>query len=155
MEQFSPQSGRSTMLAPYRQTLIGLAMLLFIFVVFWFMGQRKTAQVNESIDTSTYQIVTLDSGRSYFGKLSGLDEEYILLANAFFLKANEPQLDENGEAIEPEEGDLPFTLQRIGNQVYEPTDDVYLKSEHVLSWQNLNKDSSVVTAINEYLETKE
>ncbi len=134
---------------------VGVAVALCILFVVGFLVWSQ--RVNATIDTSTYQIVSLDSGRSYFGSLKDLDKEYVLLENAFFLKANNPEVDKSGNVVEPDPDaeELPFSLQRVGNQVHQGDDDLYIRADHVLSWQNLEIDSPVVTAIDEYLESKE
>jgi hypothetical protein len=112
----------------------------------------RARQADKDINTDTYQIVTLTSGRSYFGKLSGLGNEYASIENTFYLQAKTPQVDESGNAIEnPADDGLPFTLQPIRNQVYQPEAPMSIRASDISNWQNLSKDSAVAKAIDEYL----
>lgn len=144
----------SPLLRPVGMVVGLIIVLCVLYVVFYVVKQQR---VNASVDAETYQIVTLDSGRSYFGSLNDLEKEYVLLENAFFLKANSPDVDAEGNVVEPstDEEELPFSLQRVGNQVHQGNDNLYIRADHIVSWQNLETDSPVVTAIDEYLASKE
>lgn len=134
--------------------IVALIVCIFFSALIFGMRWKK----NSEIDTRTYQIVTLDTGRSYFGSLRNLGHEYVLLEDAFFLKAKTPEGTEEQtqetDAAATNSDELPFTLSRIGNQLYQPVDDLFIRSETIASWQNLDEESPVVAAIEEYLGTK-
>lgn len=136
------------------KVLIGSFFIVLTFVLLFLRDSIARMSADSAIDTGSYQMVTLDTGRSYFGTLSGLGDDYATLENAFFLQAKTPELNEAGEVQPTPEGELPFVLQRVGNQVYEGSDDLSIKAEHIVSWQNLKEDSQVVQTIQEYIDKK-
>lgn len=132
-----------------RVALLPIVVIL-IGIGVWVYGQSFL--MDQAIDQTTYQIVTLNDGRSYFGKLKGLGREYVHLRGTFFLKVSAPEFSPEGE--EEPSSEEPFALQRMGTQLYGPEEDVYIHESQIVSWQNLREDSPVVTAIEEYQNTK-
>lgn len=131
--------------------VIGIVVLLGMIDLGFRTLDRKAS--NRQIDQETYQIVTLTSGRSYFGALEGLDREYAMLRDAFYIRASAPEPSESAEeAKEPEE--TPLALKRVGNEIYQATDDLSIRTDQILSWQNLEVDSPVVSAIDNFLESQ-
>ncbi len=130
-------------------TVVLLAALIFV------KSAYTTAAADKGINSDAYQVVTLKSGRSYFGKLSDLGKEYARIESTFYLQPKTPEVNESGEVITPEGDDeLPFTLQRIGNQVYGPEAEIFIRTDDISNWQNLSGDSPVAKAIDEYLSGK-
>lgn len=130
------------MIIGYKYSIIGstifFAVILVISLILW-------QQTDRAIDSSTYQVVMLDNGKTYFGRLSGLSRDYVLLQDVYFIK---PSWEE--EAVGEKAVETNIALQRIRNQLYEPVDDMYIRSDYIINWQNLRSDSQVVTAIQEF-----
>lgn len=139
----------------FRIGIFVACLLLIAFGLFWWLQNQKLqsqqdASVKQAIDPSTYQVVTLDNGKTYFGKLRFLNNDYVLLEDVYFLK---PSWEEEGTAETTEETTI--ALQHIRNQLYEPADDLYIRSEDITSWQNLQRESRIVKAIKESLSAEE
>lgn len=131
-----------------------VCLILFALALFWWLQNQQPQRqqdnsIQQAIDSSTYQVVTLDNGKTYFGKLRFLNNDYVLLEDVYFLKTS-------FEEEETEEADAGTTiaLQRIRNQLYEPADDLYIRAEDITSWQNLQRQSRIVQAIEESLSAE-
>lgn len=140
------------MIADYKYSIGVTVFFVVILGVVFARWQQTTGTIfpDRAIDSSTYQVVMLDNGKTYFGKLSGLGSEYVELKDVYFIKPSWEEAAEEGEEVETN-----IALQRIRNQLYEPVDDMSIRSDHIISWQNLREDSQVLEAIQEFLSSEE
>jgi hypothetical protein len=100
----------------------------------------------KQIDSSTYQIVYMASGRAYFGKLQNTNGAFLVLNNPYTAQDVAPS-----DASAPAGKQASTTLVKVSQQTYGPEDSMSLRGDQVLFWQNLRSDSKVVKAI----ETKQ
>lgn len=117
--------------------------IVAILVASWFMFGRGVSPKVPATDR--YQAVFLDNGQVFFGKLKNVDGEYLVLEEAYYTKkADVPEdaTDEQKAAIEAN-----VSLAKVGSEVYGPETTMSIRSEQVLFWQNLTKDSKVAQAI--------
>lgn len=85
------------------------------------------------IDSTTYQAVFLTNDQIYFGYLKSISSDYLILFDAYYVKVNESG---TGELIK---------LGRI--EPHAPRDEMIINQDHVLFWENLKPDSTVVQKI--------
>lgn len=137
---------------PFAQSFVA-AILLAVIVIGWQMLRVRTA--DQAIDHSTFQVITLTNGRTYFGSLEDLGKDYVVLKNAFFLQSTVASEDSAQAADTTSEDEAPVALQRMSSLMYRPQNDFYVRANEVISWQNLDKDSRVAEAIQEYFKTQE
>lgn len=104
--------------------LLGWAILTLIVM----FGQR--------IDTSSYQMVYLTNGQVIFGKLQNTSGGYLVIKNPYTLQAS-------GQTT----NDAPTSIVKMSDQIYGPQDSVAVRSDNIISWQNLRSDSKVSQAI--------
>lgn len=115
-------------------------------------------QFNKSIDRKTYQVVFLDNGESYFGKLSNIGFKTYKLENVYYLKQfpkqQETAADENTNIdtnanTNTSASDYEVRLIKLGEQeFYKPVNNMILTREHILYWENLQSSSEVMDFIN-------
>jgi hypothetical protein len=96
----------------------------------------------QRIDPSTYQIVYLNSGQVYFGKLQNTTGNYLVLHEPY-APQTVSQAQEEASGIQPS-----TTLVKVSQQQYGPQDVMSIHINNVLFWQNLRSDSKIVQAIN-------
>ncbi len=116
-------------------TPIALVLVLgFIAAWIWVLphGQR--------INHDVYQAVYLTNGQAYFGKLQNTGGEYLVLEAPYTVQNVQTDTKKKGHESQT-------TLLKVKDQVYGPDDSVAFRSESVLFWQNLRKDSKVQQAI--------
>lgn len=70
------------------------------------------------VDTSVFQAVFLNSGQTYFGKLTRQDSETFKLTTVYYLKDD-------------------TSLTRLGNEIHRPQDAIYIPVASVQFWENL------------------
>ena len=123
--------------------LIFVLVIIFIGVSLWQNGTvRNTIQLFKYKDS--YQGVFLTSGQAYFGKITEINNEYIIMENAFSIKVQQAQADEEGETSSE------IKLLSIEKEFYEPEDYMLIKKDSILFIEELKDSSQIVEAIENY-----
>lgn len=89
---------------------------------------------------STYQAIFLSNGQVYFGSISKISEDYVVLKNIYYLQANDSLQGTNAQS-------QPFSLVKLGKELHGPTDTMYINKSQILFYEDLRDDSSVVKTI--------
>lgn len=124
----------------YVKFLIALVLLLAVCGVIW-----KMAGTDNKPRADRYQAVFLDNGQVFFGKLKNTRGAYLKLDDAYYSKSQE--LPEDATAEQKAAVTNNVSLVQVGKEVYGPENNLNIKAEQVLFWQDLQKDSKVSKAI--------
>jgi len=121
-------------------TLLTIIIVVLIILLggagyFYFAKERINPDAN-------YHAVFLDNGQVYFGKLKSQDEKQISLTDVYYLQAKDIASDSATQ------GNL--ALIKLGSELHNPKDQVYINYQHVLYTQNLEGDSKIIQAIQGY-----
>lgn len=115
---------------------------------------EKTAHTSAGsyVQTDTIQAIFLTNGQVYFGRMTTLTSDLVILEDVFYPKAqsNEQSTDEDASADTiTEAGGV--ALRKLGkNEFHEPKDVLYIEPANVLYWENLEEESRVTKGILEY-----
>lgn len=112
-----------------RPLFLLLGVILVAAVIF------TVLRLNNGIESDTYQLVRLDNGESYIGRLSGLDDKYASLAMPLIYK--EPA---GGQAATDKNE---IQLLRVSSV----NGDLRIATDKIIYWGNLPKEGKVVNAI--------
>ena len=93
------------------------------------------------LDTGKYQIVTLTTGESFIGRLSGLNREYVVLENVYYQQNTAAQSD----TATPDNQQV--TVLRLSDSVAKPENTMRIAHDKVVHWENLSNDSKIIQAI--------
>lgn len=121
-----------------------IILLLNIIIGGWLAYRTLSATKN---DPSQYQAVFLNDGQVYFGKMHNLDSEYVKLSNVYYLQNQSENSALDPQNIENQSG---MELVALTSRVHGPEDDMFIKSDNILFFQNLKPDSRVSDAIRNY-----
>lgn len=147
----APQSGGSKQKKGLNLAKVGTVVLVALVTVLLLaviaglaFGQKGT--ISSEIQTDKYQAVFLNSsdGQVYFGKLTVLNKDYYKLEDIYYVRVQQVQPDKNSQAQQN------ISLAKLGSEIHGPQDVMYIRSEHVMFWENLKDDGQVVKAITEY-----
>src|SRR3989338_7134051 len=97
---------------------------------------------NPSPSTSDFWEVSLDTDQTFYGRLDPKTAdkgEYLKLTQAFYYQPGLTPVKEG-----------PIRLVKLGTELHQPQDLVYLNRSHVVAKQPLSADSKVVKAIEDY-----
>lgn len=122
--------------------LIVIAAMLKIGILNW--------QYNNVIDDNTYQVVFLDNGESYFGKLEGLGFKTYRLSNVYYLKyfPKTQQTQDASNTNANNNDDYELKLIRLGDQeFYKPNNEIIINKDKIIYWENLQSDSEIMNLL--------
>lgn len=105
----------------------------------WWWGQY----IANPIKRDTYQLVSLDTGEVYFGKLQNLSGEFVTLKRVY-TQARDQQTTAVADAANQQSG---VVLNRLSVSVAKPEDTMYIARDKIVHWENLQRDSKIVQAI--------
>lgn len=128
---------------PSRRQMImwGLGLLLIAALI---AGLHWYKQRNDlRIDPTKYQAIFLDNDQVFFGKLQGVDGNYLTLKDAYYVQGQ----NQNTAEAQPNNQQESTQLLKVSDTVYGPDDTMSIQSDKVLFWQNLKSDSKVSKAI--------
>lgn len=97
-------------------------------------------------DRNLHQSVFLTSGQFVFGHLHGVHSRYPYLTDVYYLNSQQQSsLDRFGQ---PGAAGQNFTVVKRGyNEIFAPTDKMYLLRESILYWENVGSDSLIARGI--------
>jgi hypothetical protein len=104
------------------------------------------------IDTSKYQSVFFTNGQVYFGKLHKLGGGYFSLTDIFYIQSKTPTT--TNDSANPQNAGTQSTadlqLIKLGDEVHGPSDEMVIRKEQILFFENLKKDGKVTQSITKY-----
>ena len=123
--------------------LLGVALLLVAVALY--AGLSSPGAESKQINTKQYQAVFLTNGQVYFGKITDLNNKYLVLKNVFYIENNA------SNASTTTNQNANYTLRKLGTtELHLPEDMMVVNRETVTFWENLKDTGQVVTKIGEY-----
>lgn len=117
-----------------RALLASLAIGLLVVAAYAGRGviARQPAAADQ-IDKAAYQVIFLNTGQAFYGKLTIADGDTYLLTDVFYLTN-----DDSGQ---------PTRLVRRGAEVFGPREPMVIGARQVLFFENLREDADLVKGI--------
>jgi len=112
--------------------LIVRLILLFALVFGGYVAISMTHKGN------VYSAVFLDNGQVYFGEIKKPLGAYTTLSNVYYFGRQNSGDDED------------VSLVKLGSELHGPTDNMEINRDHILFIEELEEDSRVMEAIQEY-----
>jgi hypothetical protein len=127
-----------------RLLVIGLAVIVGLAVL-WLVYTKINGSESREVNGDKYQAVFLTNNQVYFGKITDLNNEYIVLTDVFYI---ETPSQSQASATQSNQN---YTLRKLGtSELHSPEDKMVINREQVTFWENLKDSSQVVTKIKEY-----
>lgn len=133
-----------------RESLIIFIVISILAIGVIFLGVLTvnfSKQNTTSVPTPKgWTAVFLANGQVYFGKVSNLETDYVILKDIYYLKLND-------KSIQPEAKDLSkakIALIKLGKELHGPKDKMVINRDQVLFIEELNNDSRIVQSIEAY-----
>jgi hypothetical protein len=120
--------------------LFGTALLILALI-----GWLITSHDSESslVDSKKLQAVFLTNNQVYFGKVTSLNRNYLVLNDIYYL-----QQQSSGTNATASSGNI--QLIKLGCELHKPTDQMVVNRSEVEFWENLQSDGQVATAVKNY-----
>jgi hypothetical protein len=110
-------------------------LLLLVFCGLFIFGCDKPQSLNFTTD---YQVVVLDNGNAYFGKLSIPGKSFMLLKDVYYIQT---QINQETKA-------QTNTLIKRGKELHAP-ESMYINTRHIIMIEPVSPDSQVAKLIKE------
>jgi hypothetical protein len=120
--------------------LLVLAIVLGVSGAYKFMGGGV-------MSGNGYYAVFLDNNQVYFGNLSHKKSAYVVLEDVYYLRVTQV-LQKNDQGQDVAVPDI--NLIKLGTELHKPVDKMEIQQDHILFIEELQKDSSILQAIDKY-----
>lgn len=128
-----------------KKVLFGLVGLVIVVGLFWWFIGRNIG-IPSYVETGKYQVVCLQSGECYFGKITKADSEIVQLTKVFYVQKT------TSTDAASTTSDNNLQLIKLGNEVHGPEDMMVINRSQVLYIENLKSDGKVTQTINTYYQ---
>lgn len=119
---------------------VALALLVTVIIItFAAIGIINVMWATPRLDSSRFQVVFLDDGKVFFGKLKNTPGAYITLEEAYYTRTTQST---DGKTSADQ-----TALVKVGSESYGPDNSLQIARAKILFWQNLRDDSDVTRAI--------
>jgi len=124
--------------------LIFVLVIIFIGTSMWQSGSvRNIIQSFKYKDS--YQVVFLTNGQAYFGNITEITNEYIILKDPYSIKVQQAQAGEEGQSTGSE-----IKLLSIKDEFYEPEGYMLIEKSGILLIEELQDSSQIINIIENY-----
>jgi len=144
----SSRARRKTIL--WTAIILIMAMILLIVFNFLFSSNTSFSRLLNWSDPNKYQAIFLSNGQVYFGKVTDVNIQTLVLEDIYYLRMSQAL---QASSSEEEAGPVPtdnFSLIKLGNEIHGPENRMNINLDHILFIENLGSNSKVVEAISEY-----
>jgi len=142
MQDIRPASrGRRTwrQLGRHQKIVAGLLLVALVAAagLFWWLEHRS----DQPIKTGQYQVVFLQTGQVFIGKLQNTHGQYLMMKDVYYTRRPVDASTDKTTITQPTQ------LTPVIKESYAPEDSMAIRADQVMFWQNLTADSPVVKAL--------
>ncbi|MEX0934544.1 MAG: hypothetical protein WDZ42_01965 [Candidatus Saccharimonadales bacterium] len=125
-----------------------LAVITAVFAAIALLGAimasafMQRTGLQDYVKADQYQAVFLSNGQVYFGNITHIDSELVILRDIFYLNVDQDLQDIDDETS--------VSLTKLGSELHGPEDVMFISASDVIFWENIKDDSMVVQAITQY-----
>ena len=147
-----PASGAKRNQTRLQKIVLIVLVVLVIAGAGAFAWMQKANSSSSYIQTDKYQALFLTNSQVYFGKLQRLNDGSYRLTDVYYIQSNEQTNPTSQEASDPakDQSNKQPTLVKLGDELHGPTDEIIIRDNQVLFWENLKPDAKVSKAIEAY-----
>jgi hypothetical protein len=117
--------------------LIGAALALFM--------SYRPANEGDLVDSSKLQAVFLTNDQVYFGKITTINQKYLVLTKIYYLQTSSASNTSKSSSSSNN-----ISLVKLGCELHKPQDRMVIQQEQVSFWENLQTDGQVAKAVKSY-----
>ncbi len=129
---------------------IVIVMSIIIAIIGVFIVWQRSHSSTSYIQSDKYQALFLTNNQVYFGKLQRLNDSSYRLTDVYYVQSDAQSDATSQTAQDTAKQNAPPTLVKLGDELHGPMDEIIIRDEQVLFWENLKTDGKVTTAINNY-----
>lgn len=148
-----PKPRAKRKLTRVQKILLMVGFITIVLVAGIYVWMQKANSSAAYIQTDKYQALFLTNSQVYFGKLQRLNDGSYRMSDVYYIKSEAPKGDTaTPEAADPaaQQASQQPTLIKLGDELHGPTDEIIVRDNQVLFWENLKADGKVSKAIAAY-----
>src|SRR3990167_8406603 len=111
-------------------------------------GAKVAQGLQDAGEGEPWQAVFLSNGQVYFGHLGDEGSQYATLEEVYYLQVQQPLQQVIG--VQQPNAQQQLVLIKFGTELHGPEDRMVINSDHILFWEDLKPDSTVVRSITNY-----
>jgi len=129
--------------------VLAIVVLFIALIILIGANNNNSGDKSEAsyIKTSKMQAVFLNTGQVYFGNITTLNNNYVVLTNIFYLQTAS---NGSGSSASSSTSNSNVTLVKLGCELHRPYDQMVINRSQVTFWENLQSDGQVATAVATY-----
>ncbi len=116
--------------------------LLALALIGWLITARSNQEAS-FVNKDKLQAVFLTNNQVYFGKISSMQKNYMVLNNIYYLQ-------QQGSTTSSSTNSGNISLIKLGCELHKPYDQMVINRSEVEFWENLQSDGQVATAVKSY-----
>jgi hypothetical protein len=124
--------------------LFALTILVASLAVYVASAGRSFAE-RKYVDSSRLQVVSLANGLVYIGRITALNNDYVRLADTFFITPSQAVQGSDKQAQV-----VNYDLVKPGCEIFGLEDEMVINREQLVFWENLKSDGKAAKAVEEY-----
>ncbi len=117
---------------------------LLVAAVVWLIYSSAPTPQNKLVDQAKLQAVFLNTGQVYFGHVTLLNRDYLVLNSVYYLQSS------NSAANSSTNSGQNISLVKLGCELHKPYDAMYINTTEVTFWENLQADGQVAKAVTQF-----
>lgn len=126
-------------------TLIGgLVVLLLVALVLVISLDTPKSQAGY-VYSNKLQAVFLNTGQVYFGNITNINPQFVVLTNIYYLQTNS-----SGTSSSTTSANSNVSLVKLGCELHAPYDQMVINMAQVTFWENLQSTGQVAKAVAQY-----
>ncbi|MFW0862573.1 MAG: hypothetical protein ACKKL6_03215 [Candidatus Komeilibacteria bacterium] len=118
-----------------------IGVIILVLIVIFIGGKLVNSAAGDSYIMDGYQAVFVNNGETYFGKVTSMNSEVLVLEGVYYLQDQQPL--QSGP--QPKESEL--ALIKLGSEIHGPRNQMIVPIESVSYIENLKETSAIVRAI--------
>lgn len=141
---------------PWIVLLVVVVVIVILGVLFREKLFSKGGTTGTMSKSGAYQAVFLTNGQVYFGKIEGMQDDFLTIKDIYYLQVVQPPLQgtpATGQQAPDTQAQPQISLVKLGNELHGPMDEMHVSRAQVLFYEDLKADGSVVKAIDAYKAT--
>lgn len=132
--------------------IVIILIVLLTAVIVYFATVTQIFGLAKGKADASWKAIFLTNGQVYFGHLHQPNSQFVDLTDIYYL-----QIDQQS-ALQPSKdinADSKINLVELGNELHGPTSEMKINRDQILFTETLKPDSKVVSAISDYLKSKQ
>ena len=126
-------------------TIVGVVITVLIIAVVLAVSFSQPRSQAEYVYANKLQAVFLNTGQVYFGNITSINQQYLVLGNIFYLQTNS-----SGSTATTSTSSNNVSLVKLGCELHAPYDQMVINMNQVTFWENLQSTGQVAKAVVQY-----